>query len=129
LFPPISNHPGVWTDIARMRVLNSEQSRRNQENHVCPLQIDIVDRLIGRYSNPGEIVLDPFAGIFTVPYCAIHAGRIGWGIELSHDYWRCGTGYCEQAEREHNMPTLFDLQRGGLQPIVTSKVLTNEEAA
>lgn len=109
LFPPISNHPGIWTDIARMRVLNSEQSKRNEEHHVCPLQLDIANRLIQRYSNPGEIVLDPFAGIFTVPYCAIHAGRIGWGIELSHEYWRCGVGYCEQAEREQSMPTLFDL--------------------
>lgn len=129
LFPPVSNHPGIWTDIVRMRVLNSEQSRRNQENHVCPLQLDIVNRLIGRYSNPGEIVLDPFAGISTVPYCAVHLGRIGWGIELSHDYWRCGVGYCEQAEREHQMPTLFDMQRAGLQPIVTSKVLKDEVAA
>jgi DNA modification methylase len=109
LFPPVSNHPGIWTDIARMRVLNSEQTKRNEENHVCPLQLDIVDRLIVRYSNPGEIVFDPFAGIFTVPYCAIHLQRIGWGIELSHDYWRCGVGYCEQAEREHKMPTLFDM--------------------
>lgn len=117
LFPPISNHPGIWTDIARMRVLNSEQTRRNEEHHVCPLQLDIVNRLINRYSNPGEIILDPFAGIFTVPYCAVHAGRIGWGIELSHDYWRCGVGYCEQAERERVMPTLFDMQANGAQLI------------
>jgi DNA modification methylase len=109
LFPPISNHPGIWTDIIRMRVLNSEQERRNQEKHVCPLQLDIVNRLINRYSNKDEIVLDPFAGIFTVPYCAVHLGRVGWGIELSHDYWKCGVGYCEQAEREHSMPTLFDM--------------------
>jgi hypothetical protein len=74
LFPPVSNHPGVWTDIVRMRVLNSEQSRRNQEHHVCPLQLDIVNRLIGRYSNPGEIVLDPFAGISP---CRI--ARFIWG--------------------------------------------------
>lgn len=113
LFPPISNHPGIWTDIARMRVLNSEQDRRNEEHHVCPLQIDICDRLITRYSNPGEIVLDPFAGIFTVPYCAIHLGRVGWGIELNQEYWRCGVGYCEQAEREQSMPTLFDLKEKG----------------
>jgi hypothetical protein len=58
-----------------MRVLNSEQSRRNQENHVCPLQLDIVNRLIGRYSNPGEIVLDPFAGISA--RCRI--ARFIWG--------------------------------------------------
>lgn len=120
LFAPISNHPGIWTDIARMRVLNSEQSRRNEEHHVCPLQLDIVNRLVQRYSNPGEIVLDPFSGIGTVPYCAIHLGRIGWGIELSHDYWRSGVGYCEQAEREHTMPTLFDLKSAGAKEVVAA---------
>ena len=110
LFPPVSNHPGIWTDIARMRVLNSEQSKRHQENHVCPLQIDIVERLIHRYSNKGEIVFDPFAGIFTVPYLAVKMGRKGWGTELSEEYWRCGVGYCEQAEAEQGVPTLFDME-------------------
>jgi DNA modification methylase len=109
LFPPISRHPDVWTDIARMRVLNSEQSKRQQENHVCPLQLDIVERLINRYSNPGEIVMDPFAGIGTVPYLAIKMGRHGLGIELSEEYWQCAVGYCEQAEAERSVPTLFDL--------------------
>ena len=110
LFPPISNNPSIWTDIARMRVLNSEQEKRNEEKHVCPLQLDIVDRLINRYSNPGEIVFDPFAGIGTVPYRAVHLGRIGWGCELSEDYWHCMVGYCEQAELQHDAPTLFDIQ-------------------
>lgn len=109
LFPPVSNHPDIWTDVARMRVLNSEQSRRSQEQHVCPLQLDIVERLIGRYSNAGEVVLDPFAGIFTVPYVAVQMGRLGWGIELNREYWRCGVGYCQIAEAEHGAPTLFDL--------------------
>jgi DNA modification methylase len=109
LFPPISNHPGVWTDIARMRVLNSEQSKRFAENHVCPLQIDIVSRLINRYSNKGEVVYDPFAGIGTVPWQAVKMDRVGWGTELNVDYWRCAVGYCEQAEAEREMPTLFDL--------------------
>jgi len=109
LFPPIAKNHAVWSDIVRMRVLNSEQSKRNEENHVCPLQIDVVERLITRFSNPGEVVLDPFAGIFTVPYLAVKMGRIGKGIELSEDYWRSGVGYCEQAEAEHSVPTLFDL--------------------
>ena len=113
MFPAISLHPDIWTDIARMRVLNSEQKKRNEENHVCPLQLDVVKRLVNRYSNRGEVVLDPFAGIFTVPYVAIHEGRRGWGVELSSEYWRCGVGYCEQAEAEHCMPTLFDLQEAG----------------
>lgn len=114
LFPPISNHPGIWTDIARMRVLNTEQERRRAEKHVCPLQLDIANRLITRYSNPGEIVLDPFNGIGTVCVCAINLGRKAYGIELSHDYWACSVGYCEQAERERKMPTLFDLVKEGV---------------
>jgi DNA modification methylase len=114
LFPPISMHPGVWTDIIRMRVLNSEQSKRNQENHVCPLQLDIVKRLVMRYSNPGDLVLDPFGGIMTVPYVAVSEGRRGVGIELNEEYWRCGVGYCEMAEREHGAMTLFDMTTLGV---------------
>lgn len=109
LFPPISRHPDVWTDICRMRVLNSQQASRGKENHVCPLQTDIVERLVRRFSNPGEIVFDPFGGIGTVPYMAIKMGRVGWSTELSDEYWRCAVGYCEQAEAERTMPTLFDL--------------------
>jgi len=113
LFPPISLHPDIWTDINRMRTLNTSQAVSGQEKHVCPLQIDIVNRLIERYSNPGEIILDPFAGIGTVPYCALKMGRCGWGVELNRDYWECSVGYCEQAERERTMPTLFDFQENG----------------
>ncbi|MGN0715445.1 MAG: DNA methyltransferase, partial [Anaerovoracaceae bacterium] len=50
----------VWDDVNRMRTLNTTQSRRRQTMHVCPLQLDIVDRLINRYSNPGDLVMDPF---------------------------------------------------------------------
>ena len=113
LFAPISNNPSIWTDIIRMRILRrdnmSEDQQKKFKNHCCPLQIDIVDRLIGRYSNPGEIVFDPFAGIGTVPYRAQNLGRIGWGCELATEYWTMGVGFCEQAEQERIMPTLFDL--------------------
>jgi DNA modification methylase len=112
LFPPISRNPDIWTDITRMRTLNSEQSRRNQENHVCPLQLDIIERLITRYSNRGDVVYDPFGGIGSVPFQAIKMGRIGWMTELNEEYWRCAVGYCEAAESEIQVPTLFDL--GGI---------------
>ena len=49
----------VWDDINRMRTLNTTQSQRRQNLHVCPLQIDIVQRLIERYSNEGELLPDP----------------------------------------------------------------------
>jgi DNA modification methylase len=109
LFPPISRNMDIWTDIARMRTLNSEQSRRNLEQHVCPLQLDIIKRLITRYTNHGELVFDPFMGIGSVPYQALMMGRRGAGVELNVEYWRCAVGYCEMAEAEVGAPTLFDL--------------------
>ena len=99
----------VWDDINRMRTLNTEQSQRRQTMHICPLQLDIVERLINRFSNPGEVVADPFAGLFTVPYMAVRMGRRGAGVELNPDYFRDGVGYCERADAEQNAPTLFDL--------------------
>lgn len=98
----------VWDDINRMRTLNTTQSQRRQQMHVCPLQIDIVDRIINRFSSPGELVADPFAGLFTVPVRAVKAGRRGYGVELSADYFRDGVGYLMAAESEIGIPTLFD---------------------
>jgi hypothetical protein len=109
MLAPASKHPAVWTDINRMITLNSEQRRRDVELHVCPLQIEIVDRLIEQYSMPGELVLDPFAGIGTVPSRAVELGRRGAGVELNETYFRDAVGYCERAEAKVSTPTLFDL--------------------
>lgn len=98
----------VWDDINRMRTLNSNQSRKQLQMHVCPLQIDIVERIINRYSNPGEVVFDPFAGLMTVPMTAVKMGRKGYGIELNADSFRDGIGYLKMAEAEASAPTLFD---------------------
>lgn len=98
----------VWDDINRMKTLNTDQNRRRQQMHVCPLQIDIVERVIRRFSNEGDTVLDMFAGIYTVPMTAVKMGRKGYGIELSLDYFRDGVGYCKAAEDDIEAPTLFD---------------------
>lgn len=100
----------VWDDINRMRTLNSKQSQRRQQMHVCPLQLDIVERIINRYSNPGDLVFDPFGGLMTVPYMAVKMGRRGYGVELNTDYFRDGIGYLQAAEAEVEMPTLFDFE-------------------
>lgn len=105
---PASWSDSVWDDIVRMRTLNSEQSRRKQQMHVCPLQLDTVERLIERYSNKGETVLDFFGGIMTVPYVAVNMGRYGIGIELNSDYFRDGVAYLKSADVQQNAPTLFD---------------------
>ena len=104
---PGSHHPDVWHDINRMRTLNGEQANRAVEKHVCPLQFDIVDRLIERYSNAGELVYDPFCGLGTVPYCAIKKGRRGGGSELNAAYFMDQVHYLKAAEREFSMPDLF----------------------
>ena len=102
----------VWDDINRMRTLNTTQSRRRAQMHVCPLQLDIVERIINRYSNKGDLVLDPFGGLMTVPMTAVKMGREGYGIELSPDYFRDGVGYLQAADEEREMPTLFDFING-----------------
>ena len=110
---PGSWSPEVWDDVNRMRTLNAEQKRRDLQMHVCPLQFDIVDRLINRYTNEGDLVFDPFGGIGTVPLRAMKAGRRGIMTELNADYFRDAVGYLEAEEAQLDMPTLFDLIEGG----------------
>jgi len=105
---PGSHVADVWHDVNRMRTLNGDQTARGLQNHVCPLQIDIVDRLINRYSNPGELVYDPFCGLGTVPYRAIKLGRKGQGSELNTGYFFDSLQYLKAMEQEVSMPGLFD---------------------
>ena len=107
---PGSHSNTVWHDVNRMLTLNGEQTRRGLENHICPLQFDIVDRLIRRYSSEGDLVFDPFGGLFTVPYRALYLGRHGRASELSTSYFMDGVKYLQAAEAKTEMPTLFDLE-------------------
>lgn len=112
LLPPKatrSEEDMVWDDITYMRTLNSNQARKRQENHICPLPMDIVERTIRLYSNPGDLVLDPFGGLFTVPYVSIKMGRRAVGVELNPTYFRFGVKYCQDMELQVMTPTLFDL--------------------
>jgi hypothetical protein len=106
---PGSPDPAVWADVNRMLTLNTEQSRRAQVMHVCPLQFDIVDRLIRRYSNPGDLVYDPFGGLATVVVRALKLGRRGRSVELNPDYWADGVRYCQGIAASAGTPSLFDL--------------------
>ena len=107
--PPASLHPDVWDDISRMKTLNTSQSQRRKQLHVCPLQLDIVERVIHRYSNLNDIVYDPFGGIGTVPMMAVRMGRYGWGCELNSGYYADGVAYLRGEEAEIEQPSLFDL--------------------
>jgi DNA modification methylase len=111
---PARSEDVVWSDVNRMITLNSQQTSRQQQNHICPLQLDIIERVINRFTNPGELVYDPFAGIMSVPYMAIKTGRRGLGVELNHNYWRDGLHYLRSAETEARTPMLFDIAAQGM---------------
>lgn len=102
-------HPDVWDDVNRMRTFNGEQARKDLEFHICPLQFDIVERIIERYSNPGELVADPFGGLMTVPYMAVKMDRKGFGCELNPKYFHDGSYYMKDVDAQVGAPTLFDL--------------------
>lgn len=106
---PGSHSEWVWHDVTRMRTLNGKQAQRGLQQHVCPLQFDIVDRIINRYSNPGDLVYDPFGGLMTVPYRAVLLGRRGYGCELNAGYFLDGVKYLRAAEQDVSAPSLFDL--------------------
>lgn len=106
---PVSHKDYIWDDVTRMRTLNTTQAQKGRAKHVCPFQLDIVERLITRYSNEGDLVFDPFGGIQSVPYCAINLGRRGLSTELNKDYWRDGLSYLREAEMQVTSPTLFDV--------------------
>jgi DNA modification methylase len=107
---PGSHCEDVWHDVNRMRTLNGEQTQKGLANHVCPLQFDIVDRLITRYSNSGDLVYDPFGGLMTVPFRAVKMGRRGQASELNPQYFLDGANYMKAAEADLAMPTLFDVE-------------------
>jgi hypothetical protein len=109
LLPPHSPDEAVWTDVTRMQTLNGAQHAKGREMHLCPLQFDIVDRVIAQMSMPGETVFDPFGGLMTVPYRAILQGRKGLGVELNPQYFLDGAMHCAAAEDKIAVPSLFDL--------------------
>jgi DNA modification methylase len=106
--PLQSNTDFVQDNMNRMHGLNLEQSRRKQQNHICPMPFDEVDRMIELYSNPGELVLDPFGGLGTTGVRALKKGRRAYIIELNEAYAKCAGLYLKETEYKNQIPTLFD---------------------
>ena len=78
----------VWMDIRQSYTLQKKSAREDKdERHICPLQLEVIQRCIELWTNPGDIVLDPFAGIGSVPYVAVTMGRRGIGVELKESYY------------------------------------------
>jgi len=91
-----------WDDVRLDRVLPYQESRdEDDERHVHPLQLDVVDRIVTLWSNPGEVVLTPFAGVGTEVYASVLLGRYALGAELKPTYYRQAIKNCGMAESGH----------------------------
>lgn len=91
----------VWMDINPNDTLQKESARENEdERHICPLQLGVIERAIRLWTNPGDVVLSPFAGIGSEGYVSIREGRRFVGIELKESYYRQARGNLEAAAND-----------------------------
>ena len=112
--------PSIWQDINQTDVLNYLVAKDDRdERHICPLQLDLIARLIHWYTNPGETVFDPFGGIGSTVYQALKLDRRGVGIELKESYYELAVRYLTEVEAASSQLTLFDWaaqKRNGSEP-------------
>jgi hypothetical protein len=100
----------IWDDIRETRTLNVAVAREQRdERHICPLSLDIIERCVRLWSNPGELVLSPCAGIGSEGVGALRYGRRFVGVELKPSYWRTAVVNLQRAENDAAAPLLFDL--------------------
>ncbi len=100
----------VWMDIRRTDVLNVQEAREDRdEKHICPLQLDVIARCVELWTNPGDVVLDPFSGLASTGYEALQAGRRFVGIELKGSYFLKGARYLDGVENAPRQENLLDV--------------------
>jgi DNA modification methylase len=99
----------VWQGIKETNTLNTRVARDSaDERHICPLQLDFIERCVRLWSNPGETVLTPFLGIGSEAYEAVKLGRKAIGIELKPSYWTTAVDNLRRLDAEMSVPSLFD---------------------
>jgi DNA modification methylase len=98
----------VWMTVNQGRTLNGESARGSQdERHICPLQLDVIERALMLWSAPDDLVFSPFAGIGSEGYCSLKMKRRFVGSELKKSYFDLACSYLRRAEDEAH--TLFDM--------------------
>ena len=98
----------VWMDIDQGRTLNYRAARdNNDERHVCPLQLDVIERCVQLWTNPGDVVLSPFAGIGSEGVVSVQMGRKFVGFELKPSYFKFACKYLKQEEEAIRPQTFF----------------------
>jgi DNA modification methylase len=107
----------VWDDIRIDNVLPFRDGRdEDDEKHVHPLQLDVIDRLVELYSNPGEVVLTPFMGVGSEVYSPVSHGRKAIGIELKDSYFKQAIVNCQHAEKRFNEKQPVTLFESAIEP-------------
>lgn len=100
----------VWWNVRETNTLNARAGRENaDERHICPLQLDFIERCVRLWSNRGELVLSPFAGIGSEIYVAVKHGRRGTGIELKPSYWQTAVANLRRLDGEMDQDALFSV--------------------
>lgn len=98
----------IWSDIRPNRTLQYRAARHeNDERHICPLQLDVIERCLDLWSIEGDSVLSPFAGIGSEGWCSVLRGRRFVGIELKDTYFNQAAGNLEDAESQLKQTQLF----------------------
>lgn len=98
----------TWYGIRETDTLNAAEGRESDdERHICPLQLGTIERCVRLWSNAGETVLTPFAGIGSEVYESVRLGRRGVGIELKASYWRAAVKNLHRLEESMRIPDLF----------------------
>lgn len=100
----------ITPSVQRTNVLNTKIAKEDKdEKHMTPLQLDLIEHLVKWYTNENEVVLDPFAGVMSVPYVALKNNRKAVGIELKKSYFDTGNKYIKKLEMMEKQPRLFDM--------------------
>ena len=100
----------VWFDINQTNVLNVKVARSDEdERHLCPLQLDVIERAIHLWTKPGDTVFTPFAGIGSEVYSAVKLGRKGYGIELKPEYFKQAIKNMESIDNSKKQLSLLEL--------------------
>jgi DNA modification methylase len=98
----------IWWDINQSNTLNKQEAREEEDGrHICPLQLDVIERALTLWTNPGDIVFTPFLGIGSEVYQAVKTKRRGIGIELKESYFNQAVKYCSELEVEDGQINLF----------------------
>lgn len=108
----------VWMDIKQSNTLQRKSAREEaDEKHICPLQLDAIERCIELWTNPNDVVFDPFSGIGSVPYRAVQMGRRGLGFELKESYYKQAVKNMELIPESQFEPKQITIEESIKRPI------------